>query len=324
MVALWGCCSSLLSCGSASARAVVARGVTPPSAAWSSATADARARSAASSPRARRIKATVVGRVPLDAGRRRRRRASSARSLDDLEWIVDGARRPPRHRRAATARLRARCSTTIRTAKALGVQVSACCRACSRSSAPRSSSTTSTALTVLGVRRFGLSRSSRVVKRALDIVGAGARPARARAGHGRDRARDQAHSPGPVFFRQRRDRPRRARVRDPQVPHDGRRRRGAQGRAASSCNEARRPVQDRRRPAHHARRPVPAPHLARRAAAADQRAARRDEPRRPAPARRRRGRRIEGWHRRRLHLKPGHDRPLADLRLARGSRCARW
>ncbi len=35
-------------------------------------------------------------------------------------------------------------------------------------------------------------------------------------------------------------------------------------------------------------------------------------------------RRIEGWQRTRLRLKPGHDRSLADLRRVRGSRSGRW
>ena len=89
-------------------------------------------------------------------------------------------------------------------------------------------------------------------------------------------------------------------------------------------NEADGPVQDRRRPADHPRRAAPAPHVARRASAAVQRPARRDEPRRPAAARAR------GRPPGRGLVPPppaphaGHDRPLAGPRLGPRSRCARW
>ena len=73
-------------------------------------------------------------------------------------------------------------------------------------------------------------------------------------------------------------------VRLPQVPHDARRRRAGAGGARGAQRDERRAVQDPRRPAHDAGRALPAPLLARRAAAARERRARRDVARRPAPA----------------------------------------
>ena len=74
------------------------------------------------------------------------------------------------------------------------------------------------------------------------------------------------------------------------------------------------------RPAHHAARPLPAPHQPRRAAAADQRAARRDEPGRPAPARRR-ARHVLCQADRRLSRSP--PRQARHHRLGAGQRPAR-
>ena len=51
---------------------------------------------------------------------------------------------------------------------------------------------------VMGVRRFALSRSSAMVKRAFDLIVRAARPARRGAADDRDRARDQARSRGGV------------------------------------------------------------------------------------------------------------------------------
>ncbi len=47
-------------------------------------------------------------------------------------------------------------------------------------------------ITMLGMRRYGLSRSSRAVKRSFDIVAGGAAAARPLSAPGRDRSRDQA------------------------------------------------------------------------------------------------------------------------------------
>ncbi len=60
-------------------------------------------------------------------------------------------------------------------------------------------------------------------------------------------------------------------------------------------------------------RPLAAPLQPRRAAAALERAARRHEPGRPAPADPEEVARYERWQRRRLSMKPGHDLPLAGL-----------
>ena len=85
--------------------------------------------------------------------------------------------------------------------------------------------------------------------------------------------------------------------------------------AAPERDGGRRPaVQDGRRPAHHARRRLPAQVEHRRAAAAVERAARRDEPRRPAPLR---GPRVRADHR--LGQPPARD----DARHHRASgRCS--
>ena len=108
-------------------------------------------------------------------------------------------------------------------------------------------------LTMLGVRRFGLTRSSHALKRAFDLVGStlmllAVAPIMAAValairldGRGPDPVPPDPH------------RPRRRAVRDLQVPHDGPGRRGAQGRARAPQRD-RGPVQDRRRPAHHPRR----------------------------------------------------------------------
>ena len=82
-----------------------------------------------------------------------------------------------------------------------------------------------------------------------------------------------------------------------------------------------RALQDPRGPARHPRRPVPPPLLARRDPAGRQRAQGRDEPRRAAPAAAARLRAPRGLAPRgATRVLPGHDRPLADLRAARGSR----
>ena len=145
-------------------------------------------------------------------------------------------------------------------------------------------------LTMLGVRRFGLTRSSRSLKRAFDLVGStlGLIAARARSSPpSRSRSGSTRAAPSSSA------RPASAATASPS-------RSSSSARCASTPRQRKadlrapqrdeRPVQDRRRPAHHARRALPAQDLARRAAAADQRAARRDEPRRPAPAGGRRGR----------------------------------
>ena len=81
-------------------------------------------------------------------------------------------------------------------------------------------------MTMLGVRRFGLSRSSRLLKRAFDLV-ATSIGLLCSARHRGYRARHQARFAWPGFFRQVRvGRDGRA-LRDLQVPLDGDRRRDA-------------------------------------------------------------------------------------------------
>ena len=109
--------------------------------------------------------------------------------------------------------------------------------------------------------------------------------ARARARPGRRRrSRSSSTRAGPVFFRQARQRPRRASLPDREVPHDGRRRRGpARRRWPRHEMEGGGPLfKIHDDPRDHAGRRVPAQVEHRRAAAAVERAARRDEPRRPA------------------------------------------
>ncbi len=91
-------------------------------------------------------------------------------------------------------------------------------------------------------------------------------------------------SPGPVFFRQQRSGHERRAVHALQIPHHGHQRRAVQARARGDERNDRPRLQGHQRPAHHARRKIPPQIQPRRTAAALQRPARRDEPRRPAPA----------------------------------------
>ena len=228
------------------------------------------------------VKATFVGWIPFDAPRA----ATSAPvpgTPDELGRVVS---EHDVHRVivAPDATAHQRVLDVIQGAKALGVRVSVL---------PRMFEVVGSSvefdhvdgLTMLGVRRFGLTPARAPLKRAFDLVGAALLPRAARAADGRrSRSRSSSTRQGPVLFRQTR------------VGRDGRRSRcsssarwyaGAEPRKDElrERQRGRRAVQDRRRPAHHARRALSAPHLARRAAAALQRPARRDEPRRPAPAR---------------------------------------
>ena len=145
-------------------------------------------------------------------------------------------------------------------------------------------------MTLLGRPALRAARAPRAAEASIDVARRGARPDPARApSDARDRAWPSS-SPrrGPVLFRQRR------------IGRDGREFEmlkfrtmvdGADEQKAelARAERGRRPVQDRRGPADHPGRPLPAPLLARRAAAARERPAGRDEPRRPAAARARRG-----------------------------------
>ena len=89
-------------------------------------------------------------------------------------------------------------------------------------------------LMLMGVPRFGLSRSSKALKRTFDLVGAGAGLVVRRSADGADRDRDQARLARPGAVPPDPHGARRDAVRDAQVPQHGRRRRRAQGFAASS------------------------------------------------------------------------------------------
>ena len=98
------------------------------------------------------------------------------------------------------------------------------------------------------------------------------------------RARHQAHLARPDLLPLAPARDRREVLPVHQVPHDGRGRRGAPGPARGAQRGGRRALQDARRPARDHGRPLPAALVARRAAAALQRAPRRDVARRPPAA----------------------------------------
>ena len=156
-------------------------------------------------------------------------------------------------------------------------------------------------MTLLGIRGLTRTTSTLAIKRAMDIVGAVARTGAPRPAVRRDRPRDQAHVSGPGVLPAGARRARRPGLPHVEVPHDGPGRAPAAGRSrAPQRDGGRRDVQDRRRPARHAGRPDPAPREPRRAAAAVERAARRDEPRRAAAAR------------------PGRERPASWAGTARG------
>ena len=122
-------------------------------------------------------------------------------------------------------------------------------------------------ITLLGVRRFGLTRSSWICKRSFDLAGTTIGLVLLAPFLAVIAAAIRLDTRGPVFFRQQRVGRGGLRLRDGEVPHDGRRRGPPEG-GPARAERGRRPVQDRRRPADHPRRAAPAPHLARRAAAA--------------------------------------------------------
>ena len=82
-------------------------------------------------------------------------------------------------------------------------------------------------LTLLGIHRYGLTKSSEVLKRGMDVAGAALGLLLLSPVLARDRGRDQAHVPGPGAVPPAADRPRGTAVRAAQVPDDGRRRRCA-------------------------------------------------------------------------------------------------
>ena len=151
---------------------------------------------------------------------------------------------------------------------------SACCRACSRSSAPPR---------LRRRRRDHAARRApvrparsppRSLKRAMDIVGAGARAGRCWRRCCLLAIAVKLDSRGPGVLPPAADRPPGRALRDAQVPLDGARRRRRSRTSCAISNEAEGGLfKIDRGPADHAGRAVPAPDLARRAAAAAQRAA---------------------------------------------------
>ena len=139
---LWLSLLVLLALARFAARAFSLR-VTPPSAACSSATPPAPRSSAGSSTERRGVRAELVGHVELDTidawSRRRPPRRGSPRCASSRAAWTCTARSSRRTAAGADDML-----DLLRTLNAVGVR-SACCRASSRSSARRSSSTTSTA-----------------------------------------------------------------------------------------------------------------------------------------------------------------------------------
>ena len=167
-------------------------------------------------------------------------------------------------------------------------------------------------ITLLGVRRFGLSRSSKVIKRSFDAVGAGLGLIVLSPFLLAVALAIKLDTRGPVLFRQLR------------IGRDGHPFKMLKFRTMVVGADAMKPVlhlhpeqaaglfkipDDPRVTRVGA---VAAPVLARRAAAARQRPARRDEPRRAAPAHHRRGQADQGPRPLAPAAHPRHDRALAD------------
>ena len=147
------------------------------------------------------VKAVVVGRLPLSDGDRTPA-ANALGRRGDLRRVV---REHAVHRVLVAPGVESSDSmlSTIQEAKALGVQVSVL---------PRMLEVVGSSaefdhlygITVLGVRRFGLSRSSAWVKRGLDVFGAGLGLLVLSPLLGAFALAVRLGSPGPVFFRQER------------------------------------------------------------------------------------------------------------------------
>ena len=148
------------------------------------------------------IKAEIVGRIPLDPEADGGEGEVLSAGVEELEWVVVErdihrvviAPHGPRSDNVLEA---------VRAAKAMGVQVSVL---------PRMLEVIGSSvrfdhldgLTVMGVPRFGLTRSSQMVKRALDLSGAMLCLLLLAPSLLLLAAAVKLSSPGPVFFRQRR------------------------------------------------------------------------------------------------------------------------
>ena len=113
-------------------------------------------------------------------------------------------------------------------------------------------------MTMLGVRPFGLTRSSRLLKRVFDLVATTVGLVVVGPVIAAIAVAIRLDSKGPVFFRQVRVGRDGQHVQDLQVPLDGRRRRGAEGASPGTQRGRRRDVQDQPRSACDAGREHPA------------------------------------------------------------------
>ena len=266
---------------------------------------------------ARSTNAVVVGRVaidPLEPAESSDRRAPA--KLGDFRSLVGivGAHAVERVIIAPGDDGEEAILDAIRVIKALGVKVSVLPRLLEVVGSSSSFDDVN-GMWLLGVRHFGLSRSSDALKRITDVIGAGLLLVVLLPLFVILALAVKLTSRGPVFFSQKRI------GREGEVFRMLKFRSMVVGAEAVKDDAARtergrgRPVQDRRGPPRHARRQADAPHLARRAPAAAQRPARRDEPGRAAPAGTRRGRAHRGLAAPAARRQTGDDRPLADLRL---------
>ena len=234
-VGVWALLASLLATRALGRR--LAGRISERSGAWCWVTPRLRAGSRAGSSEAPGLNARVVGRVPLEPELVERERDSGARrrlgaAILLVERRVDRAIIAPRG--AVSDEL----LNTIRRLKALGVRVSVLPRLFEVVGASVERDEVD-GITLLGMRRYGLTRSSRAVKRGLDLGGCRSRCPRARAVPGDDRDRDQARLTRPRPLPTAPHGTRRGAVRDAQVPHDGGRGRGAEGRRSRRATRPR-------------------------------------------------------------------------------------
>ena len=265
------------------------------------------------------INATVVGYIPLDGDRRHEELPPPpAGSLPVLGSLTDVAGALWTHRidrvviDSSTTPAGDGCLDKIRLIESVGVKVTLL---------PRLLEVVGWSVALdevegtplLGVRGYGLTHSSRLLKRSFDVCGSLAAlivfaPLLAAIA-----VAIKLSSRGPVLFRQRRV----GRGGEPfNLLKFRTMRQGADAQKPSFSRSTRRSAfQDRERPARHARGRLLRQPLARRAAAARERAARGDEPGRTAAARGRGGQpgaRLAAPPPRRH---PGHDRRLAGAGL---------